>query len=290
MSRIAITGARGFIGQRLVALLRHQGHDVVALGRDPTMAGGVRPWQLGQELPGDCSAADAVVHLATAALHHTVSAQIAAELDVEGSRLLIEQLRRWRRDGRPRRFIFLSSQSARLEARNVYGRSKWAIERLLDQPDEIIVRPGLVYGEPPASVFASFDRLARLPAVPIVSARRCIQPIEVHELCDCLARITTMAQPARLYQLGAIEPLSFAEALKLTAERAGRRPPLRIPLPAGPVGWLTRLVDRLAGSSLTERLEGLVGLEPLDPAPSLAALGRSLAPFGARSAAVEPQS
>jgi NADH dehydrogenase len=285
MSRIAITGARGFIGRRLTAVLRAQGHEVIALGRTPAASGMVRAWQLGDELPADCSSADTVIHLASAALTGSASLQRAAELDIEGSRRVLAQLRAWRRDGRRCRFIFLSSQSARPDARNVYGRSKWAIERLLTEPDEIIVRPGLVYGDPPASVFASFDRLARLPAVPVVGTRPSIQPIEVGELCDCLARIATMEQPPPLLQLGAVEPLSFAEALRQTALRAGRRPPLMIPLPVPPLRLLTGVIDRLFRSRLTERLDGVIGLQPLDTAPSLAALGRTLAPFGADPAA-----
>lgn len=285
MSRIAITGARGFIGQRLTAVLRGQSHEVIALGRTPTANGTIRTWHLGDELPADCSTADIVIHLASAALTGSASVQRAAELDIEGSRKLVAQLRRWRRDGHRCRFIFVSSQSARPDARNVYGRSKWTIERLLTEPDEIIVRPGLVYGDPPASVFASFARLARLPAVPIVGARRSIQPIEAGELCDCLAQIATMEQPPKLVQLGAVEPLSFAEVLSLTALRAGRRPPLMIPLPSAPLRLLTNFIDGLFRSRLTERLDGLIGLQPLDTAPSLASLGRTLAPLGTRPAA-----
>lgn len=280
MSRVAITGAQGFIGQRLVAVLRAHGHEVIAFGRTPLATGAIHRWELGQKLPDDCSTADVVIHLASAALTSRASLKDAAELDVEGARMLLAQLRRWRRDGHRCRFIFLSSQSARPDARNVYGRSKWAIERLLAEADEIIVRPGLVYGDPPTSVFASFDRLARLPAVPIVAAQRSIQPIEIGELCECLVQIATMGQPPKLIQLGAVEPLSFAEALTWAAVRAGRRPPLMIPMPAAPLRLLTNVADRVFRTQLTERLDGLVGLQPLETAPSLATLGRTLAPLG----------
>src|SRR3954452_8251052 len=160
MSCVAFTGGAGFIGRELGAVLRAHGHEVIAVSRTPSAE--VRAWTLGEELPAKCADADAIVHLASATLLATGSQEEAAKRDIVGTRLLLEQIRQFRRDGRPRRFIFLSSQSARLNAANSYGRSKWAIEQLLDEPDEIIVRPGLVYGDRPASVFATLDKLARL--------------------------------------------------------------------------------------------------------------------------------
>jgi len=141
------------------------------------------------------------------------------------------------------------------------------------------VRPGLVYSVPPASVYATFANLARLPAVPVAAARPAIQPIHVRELAECLLQLATMHCPPRLVKLGAIRPLTFKEALAAAARRTGRRVPLRIALPKGPVRLAARLLDLCLRATLTERLDGLLGLEPMDTGPSLAALGRTLAPF-----------
>jgi nucleoside-diphosphate-sugar epimerase len=276
MTRIAITGASGFIGKELSAILRSHGNEVIELSRSGHSPGHIR-WQLGNELPSNCADAKAMVHLASAALLE--ASKDATNLDFEGTRLLIEQVRRFRQDGHPHRFIFLSSQSARPNAVNAYGRSKWSIECMLDQADEIVVRPGLVYGDPPASVFAMFDKLARLPVVPIVSDRKSIQPIHVRELAECVAQLVSMEHPPKLTKLGAVEPLTFREALRIAAYRAGRSSPFMMSIPDGPVRLICRGLDKVFCVNLTERLDGLTGLEPLDTESSLRALDRTLRPF-----------
>jgi len=283
MKRIAVTGASGFIGQDLCAGLRSRGYEVVELTRSKPASRYVRQWQLGEQLPGDCVSADTIIHLASATL--VGAAEGAIERDHEGTRLIVEQIRRLRHDGSRHRFIFMSSQSARPGALNAYGRSKWDIECMLDQADEIIVRPGLVYGDQPKSVFAVFEKLTRLPVVPIVSSKLGIQPIHVGELVDCLIQLTVMDAPPKLLKLGAVQPLSFKDALQATAYRAGRSAPLMVPVPIGPVRLVTRMLDQALHLTLTERLDGLACLNPMETESSLKLLGRTLAPFDSRPAA-----
>jgi len=278
MGWVAVTGANGFIGREVCAVLRAGGGGVIALQRDGEAGG--QSWSLGQLLPEDCRSAATVVHLASATLGRAGPERAAAiETDIEGTRLIVEQLRRWRADGTRHRFVFVSSQSSRPDAVNAYGRSKWAIEELLDGDDEVILRPGLVYSDPPRSVFAMFDRLSRLPVVPAVGTRPCIQLVSVREVADCIARIDAADRIPRLLMLGAPEPLTFAEALKATARRAGRRVPITVPLPMKPVRLAARLVDRVLGSTVTERLDGVAGLRPIETGPSLSALGQALERF-----------
>jgi uncharacterized protein (TIGR01777 family) len=62
MKRIVITGASGFIGTKLVAVLRESGYDVVTLGRGPSDA---LRWDYNSDAPPEAfESADAVVHLA----------------------------------------------------------------------------------------------------------------------------------------------------------------------------------------------------------------------------------
>ena len=83
-----------------------------------------------------------------------------------GTRALIEQCRAAsRKRTTPILFVFISSQSASLEARNTYGRSKYEIEQMLNEPSEVIVRPGLVYDDARTGIYGSAVKLIGLVRV-----------------------------------------------------------------------------------------------------------------------------
>jgi nucleoside-diphosphate-sugar epimerase len=213
--RVAVTGGSGFIGKCVVDHIRARGWEPIA----PTR----RDWRLGALLPPACDEADAVIHLASAVLRAKTNINAASALDLQATSLLLEQHRDLKRAGKRKKFIFVSSQSAREGARNNYGKCKWAIECLLEQEDEIVVRPGLVYDSKGSSVFGLFSALVKLPVVPVLSQKPCIQPIEVHELADALLRIVAAEQPQRCYKLGAPAALTFTEMIQAVAKRTGRQ-------------------------------------------------------------------
>lgn len=281
MRRIAITGARGFIGRELEQQCIALGHNVSRLARGGTTDKGIVSWQLGDPLPRECEDVDSVVHLASATLVARDSVSKAADLDLLGTRQLIESIRALRKGGKRIRFVFVSSQSANVNAENAYGRSKLAIEALLNHDDEIVIRPGLVYDDNGGSVFSLFKKLSRLPILPILSSRACIQPIHVQEVSKCILQIISIEQPDRLFCLGAIKAMSFREAILATARRAGRRPPLTVRISVRPVRLAARLLDWMLrlSPSLLERIDGLIALQPMETESSLRALNRELAPF-----------
>jgi NADH dehydrogenase len=218
-----------------------------------------------------------VIHLASAVLQAKKNINAASALDIQGTSLLLEQHRYLKRAGKRKKFIFVSSQSAREDAGNNYGKSKWAIECLLKH-DEIVVRPGLVYDSKGSSVFGLFAALVKLPVVPILSQKPCVQPIEVHELADALLRIVAAEQPLRCYKLGAPAPLTFAEVIEAVAKRTRRSPPLGLHFPAMPVRMAAAVLDfglRLS-PPLLERIDGLLAARPMDTQKSLRALDMTL--------------
>jgi nucleoside-diphosphate-sugar epimerase len=273
MTTFVVTGGRGFIGAKVVEHLRAAGATVLAPTADE--------WRLGAPLPASCDAADAVIHLACSVLKATSDRAKMADVDLQGTTLLRDQHRRLRGQGLRGRFIFISSQSSRADAGNDYGRSKWAIEQILDAPHEIIVRPGLVYDKSGGSVFGVLAALAKLPVMPVLTSERSIQPIEVTELAEALRRIATAPNPSRLYELGASRPLTLAETVSVVARRSGGRPPLYLPFPAWPVRLLCGAIDRAFGQSppLLERVDGLLALRAMNTQPSLESLDITLADF-----------
>jgi nucleoside-diphosphate-sugar epimerase len=281
MKTVAITGAGGFIGTELCALFESHGVQVLRLMRNPKPGLASIAWTLGDPLPKACETADAVVHLATLAYGKSSEMKTAAAADLAGTQVLLDSMRAARQSANRPRFIFMSSQSARPDAPNAYGRGKWQIEKILNRSDEIAVRPGLVYADTPASVFGLFERLAGLPIVPTVKTIAAIQPIHVRELAQCILTISGMDAPAPLFELGAVAPMTFEAAIRATALRAQRRVPTMIPVPISLLRLAAYAVDGLfrPEPSIAERLEGLVGLRPMITAPSLEALGCELKQF-----------
>jgi len=277
MKKVVVTGGNGFIGKCVVEHIRARGWEPIT----PVS----QEWRLGTPLPSACDKADAVIHLASALLKAKSNLNAASTLDMQGTSLLIEQHRELKTAGKRKKFIFVSSQSAREDAGNNYGKSKWAIERLLEQEDEIVVRPGLVYDNKDGGVFGLLAALCKLPVVPVLSQKPCIQPIEVHELADALLRIVAAEQPLRCYNLGAPAPLTFTEMIQAVAKRTGRPPPLGVHFPVMPVRVLAALLDFGLGISppLLERIDGLVTVRPMDTQKSLKVLDMTLESFVGRT-------
>jgi nucleoside-diphosphate-sugar epimerase len=178
-----VTGANGYIGRRFVSIGLARGYRVTVLGRSNrgiSHAASFVKWELGAELPDLdlTSETTAVIHLA-----HDWGGLDADNINLLGTKILLEGAKA---QGF-RRFLFISSQSARADALNSYGRTKWDIEHILYGPDSVAARVGLVYGGPRQGLFGLLVRLVSLtPVLPMVDSSRLVQPIHVDEVCSGL--------------------------------------------------------------------------------------------------------
>ena len=111
--RVAVTGATGLIGSRVVAALRERGDEVTILTRDPARAGEGVAWRdpAGEPAPAEALAGrDGVIHLAGENVGRRWTAKAKSAIHdsrVRGTRNLVEGLRA--AEPRPR---VLVSQSA----------------------------------------------------------------------------------------------------------------------------------------------------------------------------------
>jgi nucleoside-diphosphate-sugar epimerase len=286
---IIVTGGTGYIGSRLVEMAVASGCNITVLGRHPLRRRGIArsiQWTLGEPLPATAidaeipADAQALLHLAHDWKNTPSSEYPEGGLNIAGSLTLLRCARAFGL----RRFVFVSSQSARADAANIYGRVKWRIEQELVSPAEVAARVGLVYGGRPRGMFGLLTRLAaRAPVLPMVEPQRGVQPIHLDEVCLGLLRLVEGNEAG---WLGLASPFSlpFASFLStLAQELHGRRllvvpVPLRLALvacdalrivPFGP------RVDR-------ERVLGLVGARPMECADHLTTLGISIEPFAQR--------
>lgn len=158
---IALTGATGFVGQAVLDVAQQRDITVRALTRKP------QPPRKGVEwLPGTlseeaalaalCEGTEAIVHVA--GLTNAPDPAAFHEANVAGTERLIAAAK----DARVKRFVFVSSLSAREPALSAYGASKAEAEALVEASglDWTIIRPPGVYGPRDVDYFEMFRTAA----------------------------------------------------------------------------------------------------------------------------------
>ncbi len=145
--KLAITGGTGFVGSETIRQAVAAGNAVRALTRSPQPAGDGIAWTDGSltdpaSLVRLVSGADAVIHIAGVVRARDAAAFDAANVD--GSRMTIDAAQA----AGVRRFIHVSSLSAREPQLSAYGASKARAEAAVKASglDWTIVRPPAVYG------------------------------------------------------------------------------------------------------------------------------------------------
>lgn len=274
MKTLLLTGASGHIGRAVARRAKATGWRVVGLGRRADLE-----WKLGQPLPPLSHSADALIHLA----HDWAEDGRGGDGNAAAFGTLLESARTQAIG----RIVLASTVSARADARNRYGRAKFAMESLLDRPGETAARIGMVYGGPPASQWRGLARLAALPLLPMVGTNTRVQPIHVEEVADGLLALAAGQGPTTgVVGLAGTTPITLGAFLRLVARHRHGHPLLLLPLPLGPACRIADLLARLhpAGERLSERLNGMAGLTVLPCGDDLDALSLRLGDPGCRLA------
>jgi UDP-N-acetyl-alpha-D-quinovosamine dehydrogenase len=299
LSHVLVTGATGFVGSTLCAMLTQSGFRVraaVRAGASPAAgrSSAVQTVPVGDIGPdtdwsGPLADVDLVIHAAARAhvlhdspaneaLYRQTNTAGTVRLATEAARLGV------------RRFVYLSSIKVNGEETaehpfkatdephplDPYGDSKWRAEQaLLDlsrrSPLEVvIVRPPLVYGP---GVRANFLRLMRWVEagypLPLGAVRNRRSLVSVWNLCDLLAH--TLRAPAAANATWLVsdgEDLSTPELIRRLAS-AMRRPARLLPVPES----MLRLVGGLTGRS--GEVHRLCSSLQVDTEPTRARLGWS---------------
>lgn len=164
---IAVTGATGFVGQTVIDEAERRGLTVRALTRRPQEPRKGVTWVEGSltdaaSLAELVKGADAVLHIA--ALTTAPDAASFTAANVTGTEDLLVAAAA----AKAKRFVFVSSLSAREPSLSMYGASKAEAERLVaaSKLDWTVVRPPGVYGPRDVDYFEMF-RTAKLGFVPL---------------------------------------------------------------------------------------------------------------------------
>lgn len=275
---LIVTGASGYIGQAVTAMALTQGRRVTVLGRRPVAGARFLAWRLGEPLPAAALDGDpaqtVLVHLA----HDWAGSDAPAN---DRNLPAAEVLRDSARALGLGRVLFVSSLSARPDALNRYGRTKFAIERLFDRPTEASLRVGLVYGGPRTAMYGQLCRIVGLtPVLPMIGAGRPVQPIHRDEVAEGILAASD-AELCGAIGLAGADPIPFGRFLDTLARRTAGRGVAVLPLPLGPVLLACRLVNALpVGPSVDpERVLGLAGVRFVETRTDLARLGLTVAAF-----------
>jgi len=186
MTVIAVTGGTGFVGSHFIELALAQGHQLRALTRRPQPERAGITWVEGaldkpDSLTVLVQGADAVLHIA-GVINAPDRAGFAAG-NIEGTRALIAATEA----AGVRRFVQVSSLTAREPDLSLYGWSKAEADKLLiaSNLDWTIVRPPAIFGPRDQEMLELF-KLAKRHVVPLPPAGGRMSVIAVGELIRLL--------------------------------------------------------------------------------------------------------
>jgi uncharacterized protein YbjT (DUF2867 family) len=235
--RVAVTGATGFTGRRVVAELLARGHEVTALVRPPV----ARAPREARVVEGDIADADALSRLllgrealiSVASLGFGHAEGVARAVAAAGIS----------------RAVFFSSTAlfTRLPATSRAARIDAEARVRALECAWTILRPTMIYGDEGDRNLSRLVRfVARSPVVPLPGgARALVQPVHVEDLGRAaVAALTAPAAARRAYNLPGREAAPLHDLVLHVAQLLGRRV-LLAPLPLWPVAALAGLWHRL---------------------------------------------
>ncbi|SMB92871.1 NAD-dependent epimerase/dehydratase [Hymenobacter roseosalivarius DSM 11622] len=229
--KILLTGANGYIGQRLLPLLVEAGHTVVCLVRDPrrftlperlrayvTVAQGdlLRPESL-QDLPPDLDAAYYLVHSMSGDDRDFVRAE----------RQSAENFTQYINRTTARQVVYLSG-IANDRALSAHLRSRRAVEKVLQKAEKAavtVLRASIIIGSGSASFEIIRDLVEKLPVMitPRWLNSRC-QPIGVRDVMFYLTAVLDNPDcVGQGFDIGGPDVLTYKQMLLGLAEQRGYR-------------------------------------------------------------------
>lgn len=265
-----VTGGSGFIGSRLAMSLRARGAEVVAFGQQNGPAesanaaelegcgvkvalGSVtRPADLAAVVPG----VDVVFHLAAAQHEANVADSLFHEVNVEGTRNVIDASLR----AGVRRLVHGSTigvyraepasvvdERAPLQPLNVYGRTKLEAERLVQALDRrlpwVVVRISETFGPGDRRLLKLFRGVAKGRFPLIGPGLNLHHPIYIDDLVECLVRAAeSPAAVEQTFVAAGPEVVTSRNMIEETARALGVRARI-IRLPLKPLWMLARALE-----------------------------------------------
>ena len=271
--RIAITGANGFVGRNLIALLlRKEGNeddeadiDVRAIVRDPSRAAAELPHAAVEirradvtdpdSLSGAFAGVDAVVH--TVAIP-TERQGTFERVNAEGTRAVVREAER----AGVRKLVHLSAIGASPASPYPFLRTKGEGQAAIEASGvpHLVLRPSILFG-PGDDFFPRLRFSLNFPVVPLPGGGRArFQPLHVADLAGAI-RIALLGPLTGTYEIGGPDPVTYRQMLEETM-RAYRKKRVTMPLPVALMKPVAFLFERtMADPPVTVRQLDLLAVD-----------------------------
>ncbi|QQE76766.1 complex I NDUFA9 subunit family protein [Alicyclobacillus sp. SO9] len=229
---VFVTGGTGYVGNRIVDSLLHDGHQVTLLQRPGTTR--PTPYDVkivhgdlfsSQTLTRGLAGADAVVHLVGIIRERKRQGITMQRIHVEGTKRIVEAATA----SNVPRILHMSALGARLNAVSAYHKSKWEAEGIVRTSglQYTIFRPSVVYGKggPGPEFLGQLTDLVRsAPVTPVIGdGHFLLQPISVETVAA--AFVNALDRPeaiGKTYELGGHDTVSYRKILELIASRQNK--------------------------------------------------------------------
>ena len=306
--RVLVTGASGFAGSLLIPRLRGEGHEVLALSRDPArIARGSSPDPAGpsgggvQLMRGDVLTGEGLaealrgVQVAYYLVHSMERAATGPGAFAERERIAARTFAAQAARSGVRRIVYLggllprrSAAAVRAHGRGIDGSrravdadalsthlsSRQAVERILLEavPGSVALRASIIIGARSRSFRVLVHLVERMPVLALPAWRRFrTQPIDARDITAMLAAAASADVEGRSLDVGGPDVLSYGEMIARIAElMLVHRPALDL---------------RVSMTALTARLAAAIaGEQPELVLPLMGSLGVDLLPADDRAA------
>lgn len=231
---ILITGATGFIGEKLVESLKDK--KLRCLVRENNVVDFLKRSNV-ELFYGDITdkasvdkaveGCDVVVHLAGEL--RSVRFKTNYKINVLGTQNIVDACVKHK----IKKLVFTSSIMATNKQRGVYGETKLMAENIVKESpiSKVILRPTMVYGSGRSTFMNLVNYVKKLPVVPVLgNGKATIQPVYIDDVIFAIKESINLKEDGTFNIAGPQEPFSFNDMLDMIGELLGvKKKKLHIP-------------------------------------------------------------